>query len=154
MSRTIEIAVWWVALTVLELMLISAVDRYELAVAMAMALICAVVASMARTAQPASWQARIRWLGWLALLPVPIVSGTVRVLIAAARGESGQWREVPVVDAAGHTALARGARGLGSLALNAAPTSLVIDVDPQTGLARLHTLGGARSSALERAVCR
>jgi hypothetical protein len=150
----IEIAVWWVALTACELMLISAVDRYELLAAVLLALACAVVASLARTAQPSSWRLRLDWLGWLPLLPARIVVDTFHVLVAAAKGEKGTWRTTPVGGATGHDASARGARALGAMALSMSPGSVVVDVDPTSGAARLHALGSGGGSSLEKAVAR
>lgn len=150
----IEIVVWWVALTALELMLISAVDRYELLAAVLLALVCAVVASLARTAQPSSWRLRLDWLGWLPLLPVRIVLDTVAVLLAAAKGEKGTWRTTPVAGAKGDDAGARGARAVGAMALSLSPGSVVVDVDGTSGVARLHSLGSSGGSSLEKAVAR
>lgn len=154
MSRLIEIVLWWVVLTGLELMLISGVDRYELAVAVVLGLVIAVVTSYARSAQPTSWRLQPRMLPWLPLLLVPIVPDTFRVLGAALRGDVGSWRTAPIAHATGDTATARGARALGAIALNASPGSVVTDVDSRTGAARLHVLGGGSPSALERVLAR
>jgi hypothetical protein len=148
----IEIGLWWVALTVGELMLVSAVDRYELLVAVLLGLAGAVVASLARTAQPSSWRIGLGWLVWLPLLPGRVLVDTAGVLLAAARGESGSWREVLVADAEREDARGRGARALGAIALSLSPGSVVLDVDPASGRARLHSLGSQGGSALERAI--
>jgi hypothetical protein len=151
-SRAVEIIVWWVALTALELMLVSAVDRYELLVAVILGLCAALVATGARTAQPTSWRVRARWVRWLLPLPLAILTDTGRVLVAALAGRSGTWREVDLSEAVGSTARARAARAVGALVLNTAPGTVVTAVDGQTGRARVHALGGKPGSGLERAV--
>jgi hypothetical protein len=148
----IEIGLWWVVLTACELMLVSAVDRYELLVAVLLGLAGAVVASLARTAQQSSWRLGSGWLAWLPLLPGRVLADTAGVLLAAARGESGSWREVPVADAQRDDARGRAARALGAIALSLSPGSVVVDVDPASGRARLHSFGSRGGSALEKAI--
>jgi multisubunit Na+/H+ antiporter MnhE subunit len=150
----IEIVVWWVLLTACDLMLISSVDRYELLVGVAFGLACALIATFARSAQPSSWSLRLDWLAWLPLIPLRVIADTWHVLVAAAKGDTGSWRETPVADAVGDTARARGARAIGAMALNLAPGSVVLDVDATTGLARLHSLGTSGGSRLEQTVAR
>jgi hypothetical protein len=150
----IEIVLWWAALTVCELMLISAVDRYELLAAVGLGLAGGLVATFARTAQPSSWRLRFQWLGWLPLLPVRVVADTARVLLAAARGETGSWRDAAIAHAQGDDAGARGARAVGAIAMSLAPGSVVLDVNAATGVARLHALGSVGGSRLEQAVAR
>ena len=154
MRRAVEVLLWWVALTGLELMLVSAVDRWELLVALGLGLLGALVAVAARVAQPTSWRFRPTWLGWLLRLPLAIVGDTARVLLAAARASAGEWRTFPVAEAAGDDATARGARALGALVMSMSPGSVVVDIDPAEGIARVHAFGTAGGSALEGALSR
>jgi hypothetical protein len=112
----------------------------------------ALLASFARSAQPTSWRFGLRALAWLPTLPASIVLDTGRVLLAAARGETGHWRELALADAKGDTPRARGTRALGAIVLNASPGTVVQSVDDVTGTARLHDLGGSAGSRVERAM--
>ena len=136
----------------LELLLVSAVDRAELVLAVLLGLVAALVASAARTAQPTSWSVRASWVRWLALLPLSVLRDAGAVARAALMGSSGTWRRVPVAGAAGDTARARAARSVAGLVLSASPGTVVVDVDPDAGTALVHALGSTRGSALERAV--
>jgi hypothetical protein len=151
-KRAGEVLAWWAVLTGLELMLVSAVDRWELLVAIGLGLLGALVAVAARVAQPTSWSFRAAWLRWLLPLPVAIVGDTARVLVAAARGSTGEWRTIPMADATGEGATARGARAVGALVLSMSPGSIVVDIDPAKGAAKLHGFGTRGGSALEGAV--
>jgi hypothetical protein len=151
-SRVVEVGFWWAVLTGLELMLISAVDRYELLVAIGIGLAGALLASYARSAQSTSWRLGVRALAWLPTVPASIVTDTGRVLLAAAKGDSGRWRELDLADAGGDTARARGIRALGAMVLSLSPGTVVQAVDERTGTARLHDLGGSAGSRVERAI--
>jgi multisubunit Na+/H+ antiporter MnhE subunit len=151
-NRAIELLVWWGVLTSLELLLISAVDRAELLLAVLLGLVGAIVAVAGRLAQPSGWSLP----GWswraLAVLPLSIVRDSVVVFAAAARGASGSWRRFPVAAAAGGDAKASGARAVASLLIAATPSTVAVGVDPDTGQALVHQLAGPAQSRLERAL--
>jgi len=151
-SRVVELLSWWIVLTALELLLVTAVDGAEVVLAVALGLIGASFAVAARVSQPASWSLP-RWsLRALLLLPVGVVRDSAAVLVAAARGDTGSWRSVPIAGAAGDHAAARGARAAAALLVTASPSTVVVGVAPRSGEALVHDLRGRSGSRLERAV--
>lgn len=142
---------WWALLTALELMLISAVDRYELAVALVLGLAAAVGTVGLRAAQPSAWRVPAGAARWLLLVPLEVVTGTVRVLAAAATGSRGTLDRLQLQGATGDDSAACGVRAAVGQILNATPGSVVVDIDRDTGTLLVHHLGG-RGSALERAM--
>src|SRR3954447_11819856 len=151
-NRGIELLSWWVILTVLELLLVSAVDRAELILAVALGLCGAVVAVLARAAQPTSWRLP-RWgVRALLRLPAAVVRDAVAVLHAAARGRTGTWRRLEITGGAGDDSAARGARAAAALIVSVSAATVIVGVDPRSGAALVHDLGGSPGSRLEQAV--
>lgn len=149
-----ELAVWAVVLFALELLLISKVDPAEVVLAACLAVPFAAMTVLARAASAAQQRTPAAVLRWLLALPLAIVKDTGALWVAVARGRRGSWRELPLPRTAGDDAAASGRRAWSALVLTASPSSICADIDPATGTARVHDLGGSGGSGLEKAVAR
>jgi hypothetical protein len=151
-TRWRELVGWAVVLLVVELLLVSSVDRAELVLAVGLAVPAAALTVLARGSESLQLRVPRGGLRWFVALPAAVVRDSVAVWAAAATGRRGSWRELPRPGTAGDDATAAGRRAWAALVLTTSPGSLCVDV--RDGVARLHDLGGSAGSALERAVSR
>jgi multisubunit Na+/H+ antiporter MnhE subunit len=156
MRQLAEVLFWWAAATGVWLLTLSSTSLPEVSVAAAAGLLSAVLAVMSRRAVGGSWPPRPAWLRWSAPLPVAVLTDGARVLARAAgvlvgrRIGGGEIRAVrlPVE----RPAPRRQSREAMAVALtNAAPGTVVLDLDHDSGRMLLHALGSGRPS-MEEAV--
>ena len=158
MRQLPELLFWWAAATGVWLLTLSSMSLSEVAVASASGLPCAVAAIAARRAVDGSWPARPAWLRWLVPLPLAVVADTARVLGRAAAVlvgrpvPSGRLRTVRL-DRDRPDARWRSRQAVSTVLVSAAPGTVVVDVEVDTGLMRLHALGSG-APAMEDVVSR
>lgn len=156
MRQLAELLFWWAAATGVWLLTLSSMSLSEVSVAAAAGLLSAVLGIVSRRAVGGSWPPRPAWLRWAAPLPGAVLADGVRVLGRAAgvlvgrRIGEGEIRaaELPVE----RPAPRRQSREAMAVALtNAAPGTVVLDLDDDSGRMLLHALGSGRP-AMEEAV--
>jgi multisubunit Na+/H+ antiporter MnhE subunit len=156
MRQLAELLFWWAASTGVWLLTLSSMSLPEVSIAAAAGLLCALLAIASRRAVGGSWPPRAAWLRWAAPLPGAVLADGVRVLARAAgvlvgrRIGDGEIRAVhlPVE----RPAPRRQSREAMAVALtNAAPGTVVLDLDDDSGRMLLHALGSGRPS-MEEAV--
>jgi multisubunit Na+/H+ antiporter MnhE subunit len=157
MRQLPELLFWWAAATGIWLLTLSSMSLPEVLFAVGCALPCAVLTVMARHAVRGSWPVQPGWLRWLLPLPAAVAADTVRVLgrgaaVLAGRRPGGNIRTVRLHRdrAAGRW---RTRQAWASMLVTAAPGTVVVDVDEDSGEMRLHDLG-AGAPAMEEAVRR
>jgi multisubunit Na+/H+ antiporter MnhE subunit len=147
MNRLAEGLGWAAVCLLVWLSMASSVTAEELIVAVAASVVSAAAAIAGRSAVRGRWTLRRVWLRRAVRLPVAIAIATVAVLGASLRLRPRRGRmtrldvttDEPVEVGASH-------RALGALALAAAPTSYVVDTDPDSGAVTVHQLGDALPS--------
>lgn len=156
MRQLAELLFWWAAATGIWLLTLSSMSLPEVSISAAAGLPCAVLAIAARRAVGGSWPPRPAWVRWAAPLPVAVVADGARVLGRAAgvlvgrRIEKGEIR--PVQLPRERPAPRRQSREAMAVALtNAAPGTVVIDLDDDSGRMLLHALGSG-SPSMDEAV--
>jgi multisubunit Na+/H+ antiporter MnhE subunit len=158
MRQLPELLFWWAAATGIWLLTLSSMSLPEVAVATASGLPCAVAAIASRRAVGGSWPARPAWLRWLGPLPVAVVADSARVLGRAAgvlvgrRVGSGRLRTVHL-DRDGDDVRWAGRQAAATVVVSATPGTVVVDVEDDTGVMRLHALG-AGAPSMEQVVSR
>lgn len=158
-ARVAEVAVWWAALFGVWLLTLSSVTLSEAAVAAASALVCAGLATLARSATGQRWRPVAEWVRWLPALPLAVVSDTVAVFAAAIRSAvtrtpAGRGlREVEFGGGRGDAPAAATRRAAATLAVSATPSSVVVDDDPDRGVLVVHQLAAGPVS-MEKVVGR
>lgn len=140
----IEAVVWWGLCLGVWLVTLSAVSGQELVVATPLGLVSGVLAVIARRVAGNRWRLRPQWFLPVLLVPVAILADTVRVLAAAVTRPSGRFVDLPVSQGAGDGAPARGRRALATMVITVSPGTIVVDIDPETGRATVHTLNAGR----------
>ncbi|WP_308191746.1 Na+/H+ antiporter subunit E [Kitasatospora humi] len=143
-----ETALWWVLLTVLDLVFISTVSLLEVLVGAALALLGAVTARFARRAGQARFGGAAHWAAALWSFPATLLADLARLARVVLRPGSAE-AGFRAVELAGGT----GAAWACTL-ISATPGSYAVSVDPPTDEPRRMLLHGLdrHSSALERAV--
>lgn len=158
MRTLAELVFWWAACVGVWLLTLSSVSLPEVLLATGCALPCAVLAVVARRAVGSSWPVQPGWFPWLLPLPAAIAADGVRVLARAAavlagrRMPPGDERTVRLHrdDAPGRW---RTRQALATVLVTAAPGTVVLDVDEDSGEMRVHALGDGRP-AMEEVVRR
>ncbi|MEU8435924.1 hypothetical protein AB0F18_24025 [Streptomyces sp. NPDC029216] len=143
-----ELAGWWAAALVLQVLFISTLSWPELAVAAGGALLAAVAARAVRRAAAARTGGRARLLTALLLFPGALLTDTARLAAATARVLRGHR-----VTGRFHTVRLRRGSGTGWACglLSATPGLYVVDLDPSGPTVLAHTLPG-RPTPLETAL--
>ncbi|MGT2463267.1 hypothetical protein [Sinomonas atrocyanea] len=133
----LEYAVWTAIGTLFWLATASTVTVTETLIAAAVALVCAVLARLARRALPFRARPGREWLGWGATVPLAAVADLVRLPGWLRSGQPEQLRE-----AAMPTGGARqtGWRAGGIVALSATPGTVVVASDPDSGAVTVHSV--------------
>jgi hypothetical protein len=152
-TLSLEVLVWWGLTLGVWLITLSAVSAQEAEVAVPVALLCGVVAVAGRRAADNVWGLRPGWLLPLAALPVTVVSDTAQVLASAVTRRAGRFEEVPVHGGKGSGPAAAGRRALATFLVGASPGSYVVDIDPDTGDAKLH-VASSRGPKMQRIATR
>lgn len=140
----VEAVVWWGLCLGVWLVSLSAVSGQELVVATPLGLISGVLAVIARRAAGNRWRLRPEWFLPLLLVPVAILADAVRVLAAAVTRPSGRFVDVAISHGAGDRAPAQGRRALATMLITVSPGTIVVDIDPETAQAMVHTLNAGR----------
>ncbi|WP_409179589.1 Na+/H+ antiporter subunit E [Amycolatopsis sp. VS8301801F10] len=97
MGAATEILLWWLALTGLWILTLSAPAIPELLAGAGAAAVCAVAARSARRAMNGAWQFKAAWLTWLAPLPKAALSESIAALRAVfQRPSAGNCEKVTV----------------------------------------------------------
>lgn len=157
MRLAVEVLFWWAACVGVWLLTLSSVSLSEGLIATGCALPCAVLGVAGRRAVDGSWAPSPRWVRWLLVLPVSVVADGLRVLghaLAALAGRvpTGEIRTVRL-----HkdrpAARWRARQAVATAVVSAAPGTVVVDVDDDSGDMVLHALGSGRP-ALEEVVRR
>jgi multisubunit Na+/H+ antiporter MnhE subunit len=145
-SRWMERAVWSVVLVLVWVASLTVLTWQEFAVAAAVAIPVATVATMARRALAGRWRIRATWLRPLWRLPGAVLTETVTVWRAAFRRMPGRMRELRLGE---ERSQAR--QAIAVPLLSASPGTVVTGVDTEANVARLHGFSDA-AGAMERAV--
>jgi len=154
MRQLPEVVFWWVACVGIWLLTLSSVSLPETLVAIGCALPCALLTVAARRAVRGSWPVQPEWTRWLLPLPAAVVADGVRVLSRSAGVLVG--RRVPSGDI--RTVRLRRDRPAGrwrtrqawaSVLVTAAPGTVVLDVDEDSGDMRVHALAAGAPSMEE-----
>ncbi|HET6818208.1 MAG TPA: Na+/H+ antiporter subunit E [Mycobacteriales bacterium] len=133
---------WWVVLFGLWCTFVGNLTSVELGCGVAAALIATLGLAHLRWLDWPVARPRVRWLLWLPVVLASTVADTARLLRAlgpTARRSPGRFRTVDLGPPA-DTADGYSHRAYAAVALSAAPGSYVIDVYPEHGQARVHTL--------------
>jgi len=139
----LEAACWWIACTAVWLATLGTITKAELVVAAGAGLPCAVLACASRRAMRLRARIPARVWRWAFLVPVTAVTDLVRVAGWAVRATSGRGRSSRIVSRAlppGESAPATGWRATAAVAVSATPGTLVLDVDPDSGVALMHAI--------------
>ena len=155
MSLAVELLSWWCVTVGVWMVSLSAYSSHDLVVAVACGLPCAVVAALARRAVRLDARPPAAMVRWSGVLPWSIAVDTARVLVLPwrpeVRAEAGRFRRVRL-GPPGVTAVAVGHRAAAAVLMSSTPGAYVIDVDPDTGTALVHSVGSP--SVIERRVTR
>jgi multisubunit Na+/H+ antiporter MnhE subunit len=144
---------WWGACLGIWLLSLSAISDGELIVATLSCLPCGLFAVVARRAMGNAWHVRAIWFRPLLIMPVVILTDTVKVFASVLRRDSGQFVSVPVGGGAGDSVHAHGRRAVATFFVTVTPGSYVVDIEPSDGTALLHVLPGGGPS-MEKAATR
>jgi multisubunit Na+/H+ antiporter MnhE subunit len=144
-----EAAFWWAVCVGIWLLTLSSISTAEVVTAVVASVPCAVLAVAARRGVEGSWLLRPRWARWLLPLPVAVLGDAVRVLGLAAgvlvgrRIPDGEVRSVDLPRDR-PARLQAGRQAAAVLAVGAAPGTVVLDIDEDTGRMLVHALGAGR----------
>jgi hypothetical protein len=149
MRRVAELGGWWVGLTLAWVVTLSTVTTPDVLVGAVCALLCAVLAVVARRAIGQAWRPVPRWLTWLGPLALAVPADAARLFVRVLprlvrdRGPAGRLRSfTPAPDE--EVTRARFRQAWGTFAVSATPGSVVVDWPPDGAPAVLHTLGSGR----------
>jgi multisubunit Na+/H+ antiporter MnhE subunit len=156
--RLAEVLFWWAVCVGVWLLTLSSISAPEVVLAAAVGLPCAVMAVVARRAAGGSWLPRPAWSRWSAALPGAVLADTVRVLgtalgvLTGHRIAAGELRRVPLPrDPRASRRHAR--QAVATFLVTAAPGTIVLDVDENSGEMLVHALATG-PSRLEKAMRR
>lgn len=154
-ARVIEVVFWWAVCLGIWLVSLSAVSGQELLVSVLVSLPCGVLAMLARVASSNSWGFRPAWIRSAAVVPFAIVSDAFQVLFQVLRSptRTGEFVKIPIDGGAGEGRRAEGRRAVATLLTTITPSSVVADVDPDTGEALVHVIA-VRGPHMERLAAR
>lgn len=155
LARVMEAMFWWGACLGIWLISLSAVSGQELLVATIVSLPCGVLAVVGRVAATNRWGFRVDWIRSAGLVPFAIVSDAFQVLFWVLRspGGAGEFVKIPIADGAGDGPRADGRRATATLLTTLTPSSVVVDIDPETGEALVHVIP-VRGPHMERLAAR
>jgi multisubunit Na+/H+ antiporter MnhE subunit len=142
LARILEVVFWWAACVGVWLISLSAVSGQELLVAVLLSLPCGMLALAGRLAASNRWELRASWLRGAVVLPLAIVNDAFQVLFQVVRSpkQKGKFVKVPIPGGAGHGPRADGRRALLTILATMTPSSVVTDIDPDTGEALVHLI--------------
>lgn len=130
---------------------LSALTAPELWLGAGVSVGCGVLAVAGRRSLGDRWAAPSRWLRPALLLPVAVPLDAARAFWSVLRRDPGRFASVPVAGGRGTGAVAEGRRATYVLLTSATPGSVVLDVDPDTGEALVHLVGGGWPDLAHRA---
>lgn len=134
----------WVACAAIEALLIGKIDPQETPVGVAIAAVAAggAVSALAvcgdRYAVRLSALLALPKLAWSIVRDTFVVSGAL-VRALAGRSPNDRFEEIPI-DVGGDDARSAASRALAVASTSAAPSSIVVDVDPERGVLVVHRL--------------
>lgn len=138
----VEVVAWTAVACGVWLATLSSVTPAELCVAIVAGVPCGVLARSGRRALGASWRFRSRWVRWVLPVTGSLVAETVALVRRSAKGP-GRGRLEAVALPAEPVEVASGREALGTLALCAAPGTVVADCDPDRHELTVHVLVSA-----------
>jgi len=137
-----ELAVWWAATLGLWLLTLSSVDAPDLMIAVPSALVCAVLAIVARRTLGGNWRRPGGTAHWALRLPLAVVSDAIGVLVLpfrpGGRSRTGEWVRVPVLPGAEPRRTTK--RTVATVLVSSTPGSVVVNDDNDTGELLVHSL--------------
>lgn len=143
MRTVIEAAAWWVAGTAVWVITLSSVNAAEIVLGAAASLVCALLAVRIRRTLGFRFTLLAQLPRWLAAVPRALVSDLIEAIAFVARASRGRvqtgrrhHRRWP----SGESAFATAWRASAAIAVSATPGTIVLDVDPESGDALVHTL--------------
>ena len=142
LAQVLEVLFWWGACLGIWLLSLSAISGQELLVSVIVSLPCGVAALGARLAARGRWGLSPEWVRGLAVLPVAIVSDTVQVIVSVVRspGRKGEFVRIPITDGSGQGPRPSGRRAVATFLTTLTPSSIVTDIDPESGEALVHVI--------------
>ena len=142
LARVVEVLFWWAACLGVWLVSLSAISGQDLLVSVLVSLPCAAAAVVGRIVAKNRWGFNPAWLRAAAVLPLAIVNDAVQVVAQVLRSPltRGEFVSVPVRDASGTTARADGRATVATFLATMTPSSIVTDIDPETGNALVHVI--------------
>lgn len=155
LARVVEVIFWWGACLGVWLISLSAISGQELLVSVIVSLPCGVVALVGRLAASNRWGLRPSWLKGLAVVPFAIVNDAFQVIFQVFRspGREGEFIRIPVNGGAGDGPTADGRRAVATMLTTLTPSSIVADIDPDSGEALVHVIS-VRGPHMERVAAR
>ena len=145
---------WWAACAGLWVLTLSTVPLPELLLGLVIAVPCASMAVAGRRAAGNAWKVEPGWLKAVALLPLAIVTDSIRVLVTALPGRRrpGAFTTKRIAGGAGEEPIHNGRRALATWLTSATPGSIVTTIDVSSGDALVHVLVGGRPRMDEAAM--
>lgn len=142
LARVLEVLFWWGACLGIWLLSLSAISGQELLVSVIVSLPCGIFALVGRLAAGGRWGVRPEWFTGLAILPVAIVNDALQVLASVIRspGRQGEFVRIPIRDGSGHGRRPNGRRAVATFLTSLTPSSIVMEIDPETGEALVHKI--------------
>ncbi|HET6917219.1 MAG TPA: Na+/H+ antiporter subunit E [Acidimicrobiales bacterium] len=155
LARILEVVFWWAACLGVWLVSLSAISGQELLVAVLLSFPCGVLALVGRLAASNKWELKASWLRGAAVLPLAIVNDAFQVLFQVLRSprQRGRFVKVSIAGGVGHGPRADGRRALSTILTTMTPSSVVTDIDPDTGEALVHLIP-IRGPHMEKAATR
>lgn len=146
-----ETAAWGVVCLGVWVVTLSTITVPELVLGALVAAACGALGAAARRALGIRGVLPWRWLRSVALLPAAVPLDAIAVLRSLRHGEAGRMERVHLNGAQGDGAAAEGRRAAYVLLVSASPGSVVLDVDPASGVAVVHVLGAGPPHVVQRA---
>lgn len=155
LARVVEVLFWWGACLGVWLVSLSAISGQELLVSVIVSLPCGVLALTGRLAASNRWGLRLSWLKGAAVVPLAIINDAFQVLFQVFRSPKhhGEFVRIPISGGAGDGPLADGRRAVATMLTTLTPSSVVADIDPETGEALVHVIP-VRGPHMERVAAR
>jgi hypothetical protein len=145
---TSEVVPWWLGLTGLWLLTLSAPSPPETVAAAVAALPCAFAARAARHAVDGAWRPRARWCRWLLAVPGTAVRESAQALVQVVRHpRAGRFETVTLPDEPGEVHEARAAAA--AAVAGSTPGTMVVATPPGDRELVVHRLLGGDSRLLD-----
>ncbi len=139
--RVAEIGAWWLVLTGLWVVTLSAPSTSEVLAGAVSAALCAVAGSSARRAMRGSWRPRLSWLRWFGRVPATALRESAAAIVTVFRRPSaGRFTEIAVPEEP--TAVHEARLAVAVVAIGCTPAAMVVTSPPDEHTLVVHRLLG------------